>query len=50
VSRSQPGCSRRDRLATQRGRSVTIRIDGRLGPHFVEVLESDLGSIEILDE
>jgi hypothetical protein len=42
--------ARRDGLAAQRGRSVTIRIDGRRAPHFVEVTESDLGSIEILDE
>ena len=29
VSHSEPGSSRRDHLAAQRGRSVTIRIEGR---------------------
>jgi MinD superfamily P-loop ATPase len=50
VNRSEPGSSRRDRLAAERGRSVTIRIDGQLAPHFVEVTESDPESIEVLDE
>ena len=49
VSRSEPGSSRRDGLAGQRGRSVTIRIEGQLAPHFVEVTEADLASIEVLD-
>jgi hypothetical protein len=50
VSRSEPDWTGRDRLAGQRGRSVTIRIEGQLAPHFVEVTEADLESIEILDE
>jgi len=37
-------------LAALRGRSVTIRIEGQLAPHFVEVTESDLNNIEIIDE
>jgi hypothetical protein len=49
VSHSEPGSSRRDHLAAQRGRSVTIRIEGALAPHFVEVTETDLESIEVLD-
>ena len=50
VSHSGPGEVRRDRLAAQRGRSVTIRVDGQLAPHFVEVTEADLENIEVLDE
>ena len=49
VSRSEPGWAGRDRLAAERGRSVTIRIEGPLAPHFVEVTETDLESIEVLD-
>ena len=49
VSRSEPGTSRRGTLAAQGGRSLTIRIDGRLAPHFVGVTESDLANIEVLD-
>ncbi len=49
VSHSGPGSLGRDRLAAQRGRSVTIRIEGQLAPHFVEVTETDLENIEILD-
>lgn len=43
------GSSRREHLAAQRGGSVTIRTDGQLAPHFVEVTESDLASIAVLD-
>ena len=50
VSRSEPDWARRDGLAGQRGRSVTIRIEGQLAPHFVEVTEADLERIEVLDE
>ena len=50
VSHSGPGSLGRDRLAAQRGRSVTIRVDGQLAPHFVEVTEADLENIEVLDE
>jgi hypothetical protein len=50
VSHSEPGWAGRDRLAAQRGRSVTIRIEGQLAPHFVEVTESDLENIEIINE
>jgi hypothetical protein len=50
VSHSEPASSRRDGLAAQRGRSVTIRIEGKLAPHFVEVTESDLENIQVLDE
>ena len=49
VSHFRPGSLGRDRLAAQRGRSVTIRIEGQLAPHFVEVTETDLENIEILD-
>ena len=50
VSRSEPGWAGRDGLAAQRGRSVTIRIEGQLAPHFVEVTEADLARIEVLGE
>jgi hypothetical protein len=50
VSHSEPGSSRRDGMAAQRGRFVTIRIDGQLAPHFIEVTEADLENIEALDE
>ena len=50
VGHSGPGSSPRDHLAAQRGRSVTIRIEGQLAPHFVEVTESDLANIETCDE
>ncbi len=50
VSRSEPNREGRDGLAAQRGRSVTIRIEGQLAPHFVEVTEADLASIEVLGE
>ena len=49
VGHSGPSASRRDGLAAERGRSVTIRIEGPLAPHFVEVTEKDLESIEVLD-
>ncbi len=49
VSHSGPGSLGRDRRGAQRGRSVTIRIEGQLAPHFVEVTETDLENIEILD-
>lgn len=48
VARSEPAFAGRDRLAWRRGRSVTIRIEGILAPHFVEVAESDLHDIEVL--
>lgn len=48
VARSEPASSGRDGLAWRRGRSVTIRIEGTLAPHFVEVGESDLADIEVL--
>jgi hypothetical protein len=49
VNHSGPGFARRDYLAAQRGRSVTIRIEGKLAAHFVEVSETDLERIELLD-
>jgi hypothetical protein len=49
VSHCEPGSSRHDGLAAQRGRSVTIRIEGKLAAHFVEVSETDLERIEVLD-
>ena len=49
VSRSEPSLRSRDRLAARRGRSVTIRVDGDFAPHFVEVTETDLDSIIVLD-
>ena len=36
-------------LASKRGRSVTIRIEGELAPHFIEVTEPDLEGIEVLE-
>jgi hypothetical protein len=48
IARSEPAPASRDRLAAQRGRSVTIRIEGTLAPHFVEVTDSDLERIEVL--
>jgi hypothetical protein len=48
VGRCEPNRSGGDKLAAQRGRSVTIRIEGPLAPHFVEVLEGDLAGIELL--
>ena len=50
VSHSEPGSSRRDGLAAQRSKSVTIPIEGQLAPHFVEVTEADLARIEVLGE
>jgi hypothetical protein len=49
VGHCGPGFGRRDYLAAQRGRSVTIRIEGKLAAHFVEVGETDLERIELLD-
>jgi hypothetical protein len=49
VSRCEPGSARHDGLAAQRGRSVTIRIEGKLAAHFVEVSETDFDNIEVLD-
>jgi hypothetical protein len=49
VSHSGPGFARRDGLAAARGRLVTIRIEGKLAAHFVEVSETDLERIELLD-
>lgn len=49
VSHSEPTLASKDRLASQRGRSVTIRVEGRVGPHFVEVAERDLERIEVLE-
>jgi hypothetical protein len=50
VGHSGPGFARRDGLAAQRGRSfTTIRNEGNLAAHFVEVSETDLERIEVLD-
>jgi hypothetical protein len=49
VGRLDPLAANRDRLASFRGASVTIRVEGRLAPHFVEVAASDLASIEVLE-
>ena len=49
VSRSEPDWAHRDRLAAERGRSVTVRIEGQLALHFVEVTEADLERIEVFD-
>ena len=49
VSRFNPMAAGRDRLAPFRDESVTIRIEGRLGPTFVEVDAVDLGGVEVLE-
>ena len=49
VSRFNPLAVGRDRLAPFRGESVTIRIEGHLGPTFVEVDAIDLGGVELLE-
>jgi hypothetical protein len=49
VARLDPLAAHRDRLAPFRGESVTIRIEGHLGPTFVEVDAVDLGSVEVLE-
>jgi hypothetical protein len=49
VGRLDPLAARRDRLAPFRGESVTIRIEGDLGPTFVEVDAVDLGGVEVLE-
>jgi hypothetical protein len=49
VSRFNPLATRGDRLAPFRAESVTIRIEGRLGPTFVEVDAVDLGGVELLE-
>ncbi len=50
VSRSEPEWVGRDRLAAQGGSCVTIRIEGQHWPHFVEVRDADLASIEVVDD
>jgi hypothetical protein len=49
VGRLDPLAAHRDRLAPFRGESVTIRIEGHLGPTFVEVAAIDLGGVEVLE-
>ena len=49
VARLDPLAAHRDCLAPFRGESVTIRIEGHLGPTFVEVDTADFGSIEVLE-
>jgi hypothetical protein len=49
VGRFDPTRAHRDRLAPFRDESVTIRIEGHLGPTFVEVDAAKLGSIELLE-
>jgi hypothetical protein len=48
VSRNEPTATSRDGLAAERGRSVTIRIEGAVAPRFIEVTEADLERIELL--
>jgi hypothetical protein len=48
VGRNDPTLAGRDAMAATRGRSVTIRIEGAMAPHFVEVTEADLERIELL--
>jgi hypothetical protein len=48
VSRTEPSLANRDGLAAQRGRSVTIRVEGAVAPHFIEVTGVDLERIEVL--
>lgn len=49
VGRLDPRSAQRDRLASFRQASVTIRFEGPLGPTFVEVDGAELGAIEPLD-
>ena len=49
VGRLDPQLARRDRLATFRGESVTIRFEGPLAPTFVEVEGADLDAIEVIE-
>ena len=49
VSRFNPLATHGDGLAPLRAESVTIRLEGRLGPTFVEVAAVDLGDIELLE-
>ena len=49
VSRTEPSLAGRDCLSFWRGRSVTIRVEGALAPHFVEVAEADIVRIEMLE-
>ena len=49
VARLNPRSSQRDRLASFRQASVTIRFEGPLGATFVEVAGAELGVIELLD-
>ncbi len=49
VSRLDPLAARRDRLASLRAESVTIRFEGKLGPTLVEVGAADIGAIEVLE-
>jgi hypothetical protein len=48
VGRNEPTLSGRDAMAAARGRSVTIRVEGTLAPHFIEVSGVDLERIELL--
>jgi hypothetical protein len=49
VSTFNPLAAHRDRLASFRAESVTIRFEGQLGPTFVEVAAPDLGDVEVLE-
>ena len=49
VSRLNPLGVGRDRRAPLRAESVTIRIEGDLGPTFVELDAAEFGSIELLE-
>ncbi len=49
VGRLDPRSSGRDRLASLRGASVTIRFQGPLGDTLVEVQDAELGAVELLD-
>jgi hypothetical protein len=49
VSRFNPLAARTDRLAPFRAESVTIRIEGHLGPTFVEVDAVHLDGVELLE-
>ena len=49
VARLDPLSAHRDRLAPFQAESVTIRIEGHLGPTFVEVDAIDLGGVAVLE-
>ena len=49
VGRLDPTKACKDRLAPFRSESVTIRVEGDLGPTLVEVDAADLGGIEVLE-